>query len=128
MNPASPFTSHALALQVPAISSECSLEVPYEAYTDSPDGVVADNVNKANVQIEVSCARDQVEPKSSQWCHSLVNCISSLAPRRRFNGEDNVDGLPILSEYLPRRKNRFWCSRISHCLLVRGLLCFFVML
>ena len=106
-------------IQTSGPSSECLLEVPFEAYTDSPDI----DVSKGNVRVE-SVPRDRVGPRASRWRRTLEGWIPSFTPRRN---EDDDDDLPSLSGNLPQRRKRFCRSRFSRYF-VRSLLGFFVML
>jgi hypothetical protein len=94
-------------------TSECLLDVPFEAYTDSPDGYV----NKAPRVQTVPCA---TAPHPS-WRQRLASFVPSFASRQ------DEDSLPLLSEdHHPQRK-RSCRSRCSSGL-VRALIVFFVML
>lgn len=92
-------------------TSECLLEVPFEAYTDSPD----DDVNKT---VRVQTVPRVVGP--SGWRQRLGSFVPSFASRR-----DDEDSLPLLPEN--HQSKRSCRSRYSRGLL-RALIVFFVML
>lgn len=122
-----PFPLH--GPQVSGTTSECLLDVPYEAYTDSPE--TADESDRSNIRIEAIPHKAQGGPQSSSaWRRILTTFIPAFAPRLRGQDEDeDEDALPLLSEY-PQQKTQWKQSRRSRwsrCF-VRGLVCFFAML
>lgn len=112
-------------------TSECLLEVPFEAYTDSPE--TEGDSNKNNIRVETIPRGAQVGPQwPSVWRRTLAIFIPSLPSRRGDQDEDEdagEDSLPLLSEN-PQHKKQWRSSRRSRwarCF-VRGLIWFFVML
>ncbi|KAJ5654289.1 hypothetical protein N7490_001292 [Penicillium lividum] len=99
-------------------SSDSLLEVPYEAYTDSP---IPDDVNKPNIQVR-SFPQGEVG-RTNRWRQTL-DWIPSFSPRRK-NGDDEED-IRLLSDD-PQHKKRSCRSRYWHYF-SRALLVFFVML
>lgn len=108
-------------------ASECLVEVPYEAYTDSPGS--EDNLHKDNVRVDAIPRGPHVGPlSSSAWHRVLATLIPSFASRRKNQGDDEDEdtALPLLSENPPQRtRSRRSCWR--RCF-VRSLIGFFVML
>lgn len=110
-------------------TSECLLEVPFEAYTDSPES--EGDSDKRNIRVEAIPRGAQVGRRlSSAWCRILAIFVPSFATRRRDHDEDeDEDSLPLLSE--DRSQKKQWKQPRRSCwsrCFVRGLIVFFVML
>lgn len=117
----------------PGATSECLLEVPFEAYTDSPSSTTVSNAT-ANAEEEVkgsatvrvqAIPRAEVGPRIGKWRRSLEGFIRSRFTTRRA---DRDDALPLLSEATPLHRKKRSCRSCVERWLVRGLLGFFVML
>lgn len=112
-------------------ASEYLLEVPFEAYTDSPGS--EDNLHKDNVRVNAIPRGHHVgRLYSSAWHRALAILVPSFASRRKNQGDDGDENededtaLPLLSENPPQRK-RSRRSCWPRCF-VRSLIGFFVML
>lgn len=109
------------------IASEYLLDVPFEAYTDSPEA--ESDANKSNIRVEAIPRRAQVGPHlTSAWRRIRTSFIRSFASGRTDEDEDE-DTLPLLSEDPQQRKQwkKTRRSRWSRCF-IRALIGFFVML
>lgn len=111
-------------------ASEYLLELPFEAYTDSPDS--GDNLHKDNVRVDAIPRGHHVGPTySSAWRRALAILFPSFASRRGKQGDEDEDegediALPLLSENPPQRKrSRRSCLRRYF---LRSLIGLFVML
>lgn len=99
-------------VQAPGAASGCVLEVPYEAYTDSPD---LDHAPRSAPEIIAA----QVGP-AGKW-RAFAGWIPAFSPRQ------GNDDLPLLSENPSQRKKR--ACRVRYLQYLKySLLVFFVML
>ncbi|KAJ5159707.1 uncharacterized protein N7482_006711 [Penicillium canariense] len=114
-----------LGVAGPGVPSECLLEVPFEAYTDSPNTNGRANEVKGNTTVRVKAIpRAQAGPRPRGWRLSLAGFLPSRFTTRR--PADRGDALPILAEDPPRRQRS--CRSCLGRWLMRGFLGFFIML
>lgn len=112
--------------QAPDTASRCSLEIPFQAYTDLPE--TEDDMSISNSRVDSIPHGDRVGPHlSSAWHRTLAIFFPSFGLRRKNEDEDKYDALPLLSESPPQTRRRIGRPRWSRWLL-RGLIGFFVML
>lgn len=100
-------------IQAPGATSDCLLEVPYEAYMDSPE-------------LQAQQTREVIPGqvgRTGKWGQAFAGWIPSFSPRRR----DEDDDLPLLTEDPSQRKSRSCRSRYLQYFKY-SLLVFFVML
>lgn len=117
----------------PGVTSECLLEVPFEAYTDSPPSttvsnahVNAERVAKGSTTVRVEAIpRAKVGPSIGKWRQTLAAFIRSRFVTRLA---DRDDALPLLSEAQPLQRKKRTCRSSVERWLVRGFLGSFVML
>jgi hypothetical protein len=114
-------------------TSECLLEVPFEAYTDSPPSATVSNPHfnaesdvKGSTSVRVEAIpREKVGPSIAKWRQTLAGLIRSRFATRLA---DRDDALPLLSEDQPRQRKKRSCRSSVECWLVRGFLGIFIML
>lgn len=118
----------------PGATSECLLEVPFEAYSDSPSSMTLSNGNttaegevKGSATVRVQAIPlAEVGPRIGKWPRSLAGFVRSRFTTRRA---DRDDALPLLSEETePQHRKKRPCRSCVERWLMRGLLGFFVML
>jgi hypothetical protein len=117
----------------PGTTSECLLELPFEAYTDAPSSTdlsnratTAEGEVKGSSTVRVQAIpRAEVGPRIGKWPRSLAGFIRSRFTTREA---DRDDALPLLSEDRLQHRKKRSCRSCVERWLVRGLLGFFVML
>lgn len=107
-------------------ASGCLLEMPFEAYTDSPE--TEDDMNISNPRLDSIPHGDLVGPHSSSaWHRTLAIFFPSFALYGKNEVQDKYDALPLLLENPPQGKRKIHRTRWSRWLW-RGVVGFFVML